>query len=217
MRRKNSTYTAFSIIEVMVGIFIFSLGLISIYALLVSSLRVSDYNKNAIIAGNLAREQIELVRNMRDTNYKKLQIWKQLNPVETYSASTQILWDTMSLSGSYYIVENDFDLSAPFTTRFDDITSTFVEWQHVLTDPWMKQYQVCEDLINWRYVDCPDSIDTSLYKETYFYKYLQVQEAKDIAWNVIPDSFLLISKVIWYKRGYHEFDIKTLITDWRRI
>jgi len=201
----------------MVGIFIFSLGLISIYALLVSSLRVSDYNKNAIIAGNLAREQIELVRNMRDTNYKKLQIWKQLNPVETYSASTQILWDTMSLSGSYYIVENDFDLSAPFTTRFDDITSTFVEWQHVLTDPWMKQYQVCEDLINWRYVDCPDSIDTSLYKETYFYKYLQVQEAKDIAWNVIPDSFLLISKVIWYKRGYHEFDIKTLITDWRRI
>jgi Tfp pilus assembly protein PilV len=80
VNKKKTTLSAFSIIEVLIGIFIFSLGLVSIYALLASSLRINDYNSNAIIASNLAREQVELFRNIRDTNYKKLQVWNQINP-----------------------------------------------------------------------------------------------------------------------------------------
>ena len=40
----------------------------SVYSIIVSTLRVNDYNKNYIIASNLAREQIEQVRNIRDSN-----------------------------------------------------------------------------------------------------------------------------------------------------
>jgi len=44
---------------------------------------INTYNKNFIIASNLAREQVELIRNIRDTNYKKFQKWNMLKPYST--------------------------------------------------------------------------------------------------------------------------------------
>jgi hypothetical protein len=41
---------------------------------------LNDYNKNYIIATNLAREQLELVRNIRDSNYKQIKKYNQINP-----------------------------------------------------------------------------------------------------------------------------------------
>ena len=76
----NSQLLGFSIIEVLVGIFIFSLGLVSIFVLLTSALNLNELNKNKIIASNLAREQIELFRNIRDVNYATLHNWNQINP-----------------------------------------------------------------------------------------------------------------------------------------
>ena len=76
----NSQLLGFSIIEVLVGIFIFSLGLVSIFMLLTSALNLNELNKNKIIASNLAREQIELFRNIRDVNYATLHNWNQINP-----------------------------------------------------------------------------------------------------------------------------------------
>jgi len=81
----TTSQKAFSIIEVMIGIFVFSLGLISIYALLASSLNVNSYNRNAIIASQLAREQLEFVYNLRDTNYEKLQLWNLVSPSNTFT------------------------------------------------------------------------------------------------------------------------------------
>jgi hypothetical protein len=43
-------------------------------------MNLNDYNKNYIVASNLAREQLELIRNIRDNNYKKVQIYNQINP-----------------------------------------------------------------------------------------------------------------------------------------
>jgi hypothetical protein len=45
-----------------------------------STLRLNDYNKNYIIGVNLAREQLELMRNIRDSNYKVLKPYDLKNP-----------------------------------------------------------------------------------------------------------------------------------------
>lgn len=82
---QDVTRSAFSIIELMVGIFIFTLGLLSVYMVLMTSINANERNKNAIVASNLAREQIEILRNIRDTNYKKLQIWNQQDPQENFN------------------------------------------------------------------------------------------------------------------------------------
>jgi hypothetical protein len=49
-----------------------------------STSNVNIFNKNFIIASNLAKEQIELIRNIRDTNYKRFQKWNMLNPKTIY-------------------------------------------------------------------------------------------------------------------------------------
>ena len=133
MRKNIVTYAAFSIIEVLIGIFIFSLGLVSIYALLASSQNLDSYNKNAIIASNLAREQIELFRNIRDTNYTKLQVWNQKNPEISYAS------DGVFEPGKYYTIENNFSAGVSFETLVQEI-SDFSEGKESLAD--MESYIV---------------------------------------------------------------------------
>ena len=70
----------FSIIEIIIWIFIFSNWLTSIYLIITSSLNINEYNKNQIIASNLAREWLELAVNLRDSNYKTLHQWNSINP-----------------------------------------------------------------------------------------------------------------------------------------
>lgn len=176
---------AFSIIEVMIGVFIFSLWLVAIYALLISSLNLSEYNKNAIIASQLAVEQVEIIRNARDTNYKTIAAWDNLP------------WG-WRLSEGYYRVENNLE---NWQIKIEEIPN-FVEWSGELVN--MENYRLCLTPENIYTYDC------SWAQDTYFYRYLHIQ-------SIGENKLQLSSKAIWYSRWYHEFDIQTIITDWRRL
>ena len=60
---------AFTIIELMIAILVFTLGMLSAYMLVDSAMGAAINGRNEIIAANLSREQIELFKNMRDTNW----------------------------------------------------------------------------------------------------------------------------------------------------
>ena len=196
MNKTQNTSRWFSIIEVLIGIFVFSLGLVSIYALLASSLKINDYNNNAIIASNLAREQVELFRNIRDTNYKKLQVWDQTNP-QTGSFSNTFVDDT------FYTLENNAG------TENIDVAPIIFTWDidgpAELTGN-MTKYRLCLNSSNIYTYDCSTPGGT----QSIFYRYIYVKELE-------PGSYQILSKVIWYKRGYHEYELRTIVTDWRRI
>lgn len=199
----STSQHGFSIIEVMIGIFVFSLGLISIYALLASSLNVNSYNRNAIVASQLAREQIEFIYNLRDSNYENLRVWNYVFPWKNF-----VEWNyyKASQNGAYEIVMDNITPSS----------GTFPEWKNRLSEMWDMPngwYRVCLNGNVYEY--CPNSLGWVV--ETEYYKYLFVEQATDEFWNAIPNAFLLTSKVIWYKRWYFEYEIKTVITDWRRI
>ncbi len=190
---KNTSLAWFSIIEVLIAMFIFSLGLVSVYGLISSSLRVNNYNKHAIIASNLAREQIELVKNIRDTNYAKLKLWTALPNT----------WDLQTGYYKVFLENNNADIWLISSSSWDtsDITHNSTYKICLDTD---KNYNYC-DKITWDKTSTP------------YYKYLEVQETKDSSGNVIHDSYMIISKLVWYSYGQHEFEIKTLLSDWRRI
>ena len=59
----------FSIPEVALSVFVLSVGIMSIIALMSSSLRYSLQTNDVIIATDLAQEGIELVRNVRDNDF----------------------------------------------------------------------------------------------------------------------------------------------------
>ena len=68
-----------------------------------STININTYNKNYTIASNLAREQIELIRNIRDTNYRKIQVWNMKEPGGTNYVGQ---FEISDLSVGYYKLEN---------------------------------------------------------------------------------------------------------------
>ena len=62
---------AFSLIEIVIVLFIISMGLIGILSLIVQNIQSQDYNKNNLIATQLSQEGIELVRRLRDNNFRQ--------------------------------------------------------------------------------------------------------------------------------------------------
>lgn len=61
--------SGFSLIEIIVVIFIVNVGLLSIISLTMQVIQVSRINRNVLVASQLAQEGIELVRNTRDTSW----------------------------------------------------------------------------------------------------------------------------------------------------
>lgn len=66
----------FSLLEIIIVIFIITMGLVGILSLVVQNIQVSNVNKNTLIASQLAQEGLELVRNIRDGNWLDGADWK---------------------------------------------------------------------------------------------------------------------------------------------
>ncbi len=58
----------FSVLEVLIAVFVTSVGLTAVLALLTGSLKTSLDNRDALVAAGLAQEGIELIQNIRDNN-----------------------------------------------------------------------------------------------------------------------------------------------------
>jgi Tfp pilus assembly protein PilV len=201
-------FSAFSIIEIMVWIFIFSLWIASVFAIISSTIQITDYNKNYIIATNLASEQIELIRNIRDSNYKKIQKYNQINP---WSSDYNNLFEI----GKKYKIENNYSITANFPIAVTDITTWFEEWQTKLKGLSMNSYNLCLDSLNRYTYNCETGS-----QRTKFYKYIDIEKVKYMEnWTEkqIDNAFIVNSKVIWYSKWYHEFEVKSIIADFKRL
>lgn len=86
----------FTIVEVATVLFIVAIGLIGILSLIVKNVQSQGYNKQNLVAYQLAQEGIELIREVRDTN------WNNGEDFRTGIAS----------DGSYYM---DYLDTAPLT------------------------------------------------------------------------------------------------------
>ncbi|MFA5106787.1 MAG: prepilin-type N-terminal cleavage/methylation domain-containing protein [Patescibacteria group bacterium] len=71
MTRKNQA--GVTLLEVVVAIFVITVGLISALALIISSITGARTSKYQLAAGNLARQAIEVVRVQRDSNWLEIE------------------------------------------------------------------------------------------------------------------------------------------------
>lgn len=199
----------FSLIEILVWIFIFSMWLVSVYAVIVSTMKLNEYNRDYIIATALAGEQLELIRNYRDSNYSKFQKYNQINPPIADYSNVFLTW-------SYYKIENDYSSAAAFSIKLEWI-SDFWDWESEVT--WkMLAYKLCIDWENRYTYDC---LDISWNIKTNFFKYIFIDDVKYSSWwwavEVIDNAIKVTSKVIRYHRGYHEFETSIILTDFNRL
>ncbi|NQU82779.1 MAG: type II secretion system protein [Parcubacteria group bacterium] len=59
----------FTIVELLVAITVMAVSIVAVYGLIPASIKISVTNTNKYIATQLAREGIEIVRNIRDSNW----------------------------------------------------------------------------------------------------------------------------------------------------
>jgi prepilin-type N-terminal cleavage/methylation domain-containing protein len=75
MRQGQSTLInqrAFTLLEVIVAIFVVSVGVGGVFAFLQNTVLLGPSLDNQLIASYLAQEGVEIVRNIRDTNYIRI-------------------------------------------------------------------------------------------------------------------------------------------------
>lgn len=203
---------AMSIIEVMIAIFIFTLWISSVFIIISSTSWIDSYNKNFIIASNLAKEQIELIRNVRDTNYSKFQRWNILQPKDwAWTDYSKVFTGSTS---DFYKFENDFTGSAPFHIN-SSTWAIIPDFKLALTntlDTSEDKYRLC--LESGSYVYCEDYPSINF---TPFYKYMEIKQLKDASLNIIQNSFKINSVVYWNQKWIHKVEIPTILADYKRL
>ena len=65
----------FALVEVLVAVSLLSATIITISALTISMMRANSLNQNHLVATELAREGLEITRNIRDTNWRNYRNW----------------------------------------------------------------------------------------------------------------------------------------------
>jgi type II secretory pathway pseudopilin PulG len=194
----------FTLVELMVAILVFTIWFLSAYLLLFQAVNSSLYSKNEIIAANIAREQIELVKNIRDSNFLKYNNWDKVD-----NFLTSWVWTFWSIW--YFTIENNFsNLNNPIKINVlpDDFVPTK---EKILNNP---KVELCIDSSS-RYVHCEPWLT-----RTQFYSFVKVSplNSKNLSNSSIPvtDWYLVESVVINSQKWYREFRINTIITNWRK-
>ena len=74
----TSSHRGFTLIELIVGMTVFAIGLAGILALLGTTFSSARYSSHEVVVAGLLREQIELVKNIRDTNLTNYVPWDKV-------------------------------------------------------------------------------------------------------------------------------------------
>ena len=99
MLRVLARTSGFTLIELIVGMLIFSIGMTAILALLHSTIDNALYSRHEIIVANLLREEIELVKNIRNSNVRN---------VVPFDSIKLIGSPLTTLASGSYIIENNY-------------------------------------------------------------------------------------------------------------
>ncbi|RLC38233.1 hypothetical protein DRH27_02760 [Candidatus Falkowbacteria bacterium] len=97
----------FSILEAVVAFYLITMGMVGLLSLVTFSIKTQYITKNMVTGSQLAQEGIELVRNIRDTNWLKHDDWID---GDGFDSDTDILQD------DNYIID--------YTGSIDDFVTT---------------------------------------------------------------------------------------------
>lgn len=187
-------YSAFTLIETIIAISVFCVGILTVLFWVSKTLRNQDYANVQIKSAFFAREWIELLFNIRDANYRKELPW---NCVYTWTSSIYPGWCYKNFStwtflkvsiaswDSYVNVEIKDKLPEDFTWIFNEYQIYLHTW---FTLGWNTWFIYNHNPDNW--------------KETWFARYLVITGVVDENSDLLDtDKLLKIESHVLYKRA----------------
>ncbi|MDD2515693.1 MAG: type II secretion system protein [Candidatus Gracilibacteria bacterium] len=209
----------FTIIELMAGIVIFTLGILSVFSLVSSTINISVKTREQVIASNIAREQIEFIKNIRNTNWLKFQEleqnWDNLNDyLNTPTTSRKIGELLNDRNPLYLIIENNYgDINSPININI--IGPGFDESENKINKSDFEGNLYIDG--EGRYVH--KSTDN---KPTKLKSYIKISrlESKDEKNGgnkiTINEAYKIDSVVISMEKGLNKYVISTIISNWKK-
>lgn len=213
MLRVLARTSGFTLIELIVGMMIFAIGMTGILALLHSTINNSLYSRHEIVAANLLREEIELVKNIRNSNVRNV------IPFDRARFSGSAINSFMSGS---YIIENNYTATGyeldPTTGMINTmpVTLSWISLPSSESDRFIAASLYLDQ--HGRFTHTPTATGT-VYASYIMITPLQFRDGNGILVNVEKDGkaqwYILDARVLVQGRGYKEYDLKSLITDWK--
>ncbi len=204
----------FTLIELIVGMAIFSIGMTAILALLYSTIDNSLYSRHEIVAADILREQVELVKNIRNSNVRNFVPFDRVRLEWAVSSS---------FSSGTFIIENDFTSSKVTYDQNGGITSSPVYMKDISA--------IFPTDIEARFNSAKLYLDSqgrfthiNTGTGTLYASYINIRPLEfENAWTITEIKkdgknqwYILDAHVIVNSRGYREYDLKTIITDWKK-
>ena len=193
-KNKKSAAKGITLLETVIALGIMVVGLLAVLTLTISSVTISHTSEQQIVVTNLAREGIEIVREIRDFS-------KSGNVVSIFdSADTRFFDDGVNpvVSDGCYIVdsENNFALQTANQTVGADCAGGSFDISAC------SNCLIYKDVTSGRYSHDP-SDELTVYRRAVKLVSVSAYEKQ------------ILSKVRWSERGRtHELLIETTLTDW---
>ena len=175
---------------------------------------VSLKSKDEIIVGNILRENIELVKNLRDGNWMRSKNWDAIDPNTTV---TDVATSTKLEVGNY-IIENNYS-SAAQPIRIEKLPYNTIDEATIraeLAKISGTKLRLCIDEKGRYTHDC----NTSTNKKTPFFSFIEVSRKNTLATGESPIELtgaLSIGAYVYASdAGIRLYDMHTLITDWKK-
>lgn len=194
----------------MVGIVIFTLGFLGAYLLIQSANNASIRSRDEIIGANIMREQIELLKNMRDTNWLQFRTW---DSIELAKPSTVI--DSTLLTNTFYTIANNYQDTKPLRIEkfvLPSLNQNDVVQEFQKSD---SHIRLCIDSLGRYTHDC-----TGSNRKTNYASFMKVESlvTKNSTTNT-PIPVDRAHKITVYfmslNSGYRLSTMSTIITDWK--
>ncbi len=210
MIRILSRTSGFTLIEIIVGMLIFSIGMTGILAILHTTINNSLYSRHEIVVANLLREEVELIKNMRNSNKRNFIPFDSVQFIGTTGTG---------FSSGTYIVENNYthswveiDMNTGNIRALPMILSGVILWP-TLESKYLATRLFLDD--QGRYTH------THTATGTFFASYIRISPLEVSTLGILKkdgkeQGYILDARVIVQWRGYNEYDLKTVITDWKK-
>ncbi len=208
VENSKKSETGFTLIELMIALAVFTIGLSAALALALANYNHSRDNLDKIIAANLAREGIELIKNVRDSN------WLKIEANEEIAEGVPYTWEeglTIDSNDFVYIDYND-------------------DWPTVASNnPCDSECDLYKDARNYYVHDTSGTLSLTKYSRALFLERICVDEMGGdpesnesiVAMNsdCDDDTYIgiqIISHVQWDDNGIQYLEIVDKIYNWRR-
>lgn len=209
-----------ALMEVLISIFIITMGLTGSAMLIIKAIHINSINSDRIIAINLAREGVEAVRNIRDTNWL------------TWSANIRECWNFLNDTDEDGIIDDD-DLACSANADEQNDSPIGINGDGDFVTNYIVDFN--EDNFRWVLIDAgnlPDDYSTILHRnsdnlythksqvpneETKFSREITIKYIDNIDNTVSPPTYyfpegdkgkdnriLIESRVSWFSRGRNQ-------------